>query len=504
MADETRTASSSGGPIAVCFAQFGPYHHARVRALQEVSTRLIIPVEIAHRTETYLWNSDTVDHCHGLYTLCTGTVEEISAFKVFVRARRAFRRHGIRTALLPSYWPASSLALLVAAKSLGIRTVMMSDSHRRTERATGLRKLAKRIIVRQYDAALVAGSPHRSHFANLGVPLHLIFTGYDAVDNTFFAERSSSINSGRSNDARKVLRNSYRLPPRYFLSLGRLVEKKNLSSLITAYRMYVETCVESGKPPFSLVIVGSGPQQQQLHAQAMRMGLSVFDFTELAPMGSEHTLAQEGSDRSRFGTSGIAGNQNRQSDEAPLDGCVYFYGFRHSDENVLFYSLADAFVLASSSEEWGLVVNEAMACSLPVIVSREAGCAEDLVPGPGTADYWSDSSIQIRSNGVLFDPASKRSLASALTFMFNAGTSDAGAPCGRHASGLTEMGERSQSIVLAFGCDNFARQAMSAVHAAEGRADTTASSMWRNRPSQTGSSADNGSAVSSKISPGAT
>ena len=37
-------------------------------------------------------------------------------------------------------------------------------------------------------------------------------------------------------------------------------------------------------------------------------------------------------------------------------------------------------MLPSLKEEWGLVVNEAMASGLPVIVSRTAGCAEDLVP----------------------------------------------------------------------------------------------------------------------------
>jgi glycosyltransferase involved in cell wall biosynthesis len=44
------------------------------------------------------------------------------------------------------------------------------------------------------------------------------------------------------------------------------------------------------------------------------------------------------------------------------------------------YALADVLVLPSDAgETWGLVVNEAMACGLPVIVSDEVGCAPDLV-----------------------------------------------------------------------------------------------------------------------------
>ena len=43
------------------------------------------------------------------------------------------------------------------------------------------------------------------------------------------------------------------------------------------------------------------------------------------------------------------------------------------------YASAAAFVLPSTFEPWGLVVNEAMAAGLPVLVSHACGCAPDLV-----------------------------------------------------------------------------------------------------------------------------
>ena len=52
-----------------------------------------------------------------------------------------------------------------------------------------------------------------------------------------------------------------------------------------------------------------------------------------------------------------------------------------SDQSELFkrYNLGDLLILPSDSEPWGLVVNEAMAAGLPVIVSSNCGCSLDLV-----------------------------------------------------------------------------------------------------------------------------
>ena len=61
---------------------------------------------------------------------------------------------------------------------------------------------------------------------------------------------------------------------------------------------------------------------------------------------------------------------------------VAFRDWVSYEELPALYSSASAFVLPSSFEPWGLVVNEAMAAGLPVAVSEECGCAPDLVPDP--------------------------------------------------------------------------------------------------------------------------
>jgi hypothetical protein len=129
----------------------------------------------------------------GLQTLCAGTDEAASLVQVFFRARKLFKREGVTVVFVPSYSPARFLAIFAAAKSLGLRTVMMNESHAGTERATGWKRWIKRQIVRQFDAALVGGEPHKRYFAGLGIPEDKIFTGYDAVDNDFFASRASEV-----------------------------------------------------------------------------------------------------------------------------------------------------------------------------------------------------------------------------------------------------------------------------------------------------------------------
>lgn len=59
---------------------------------------------------------------------------------------------------------------------------------------------------------------------------------------------------------------------------------------------------------------------------------------------------------------------------------VSFAGFLNQSQIASAYSVADALVLPSDGgETWGLVVNEAMACGLPCIVSDRVGCGPDLI-----------------------------------------------------------------------------------------------------------------------------
>jgi glycosyltransferase involved in cell wall biosynthesis len=125
-------------------------------------------------------------------------------------------------------------------------------------------------------------------------------------------------------------------------------------------------------------------------------------------------------------------------------------GFRQYEELPAWYGLASAFVHASTTEQWGLVVNEAMASGLPVIVSERCGCAPDLV--------------EHGVNGFTFDPYDVPALADLMQRV--AAMTDE-----RRAA----MGAAGQRIIADWGPERFADGLMKAVQVALSRPLPTAS-----------------------------
>jgi glycosyltransferase involved in cell wall biosynthesis len=120
---------------------------------------------------------------------------------------------------------------------------------------------------------------------------------------------------------------------------------------------------------------------------------------------------------------------------------VHLPGFKQYDELPVYYASARAFVHASTTEQWGLVVNEAIASGLPVIVSDRCGCMPELVNG----------------NGFTFDPLDEQALAARLLQMASLSEQD-----------LARFAEASRRIAARFGPDLFAegleRAAMTAMN----------------------------------------
>jgi glycosyltransferase involved in cell wall biosynthesis len=74
---------------------------------------------------------------------------------------------------------------------------------------------------------------------------------------------------------------------------------------------------------------------------------------------------------------------------------VQLLGWKDYEELPLWYHRASLFILPSYFEPWGLVVNEAMAAGLPILVSSATGCHPDLIS---------------EANGWIFDPKDEEKL----------------------------------------------------------------------------------------------
>ncbi len=378
---------------AFFWESFGPYHFARLNAAQlRFGPENTIGIEIASRSSTYGWLRQSTGTIQ-LITLAAGmAAEEVSAITIYRRLGQVIREHNVKVIFIPSYWPLSSFVALIAAKRSGIRVVMMNESHLLSGRNNPLVLAVKRQLLRYFDAALIGGTVHRQFFRQLGIPGHRIFDGYDVVDNEYFKSRSDE---ARAN-ADKV-REKLQLPDRYILSLGRFVKKKNLYRIIEAYAIARRAGKLRGN---DLVFVGEGIEKEAMINFARGLGLQVVDHSE-----------------------------NTACPKAKLKEAVRFYRFAQIDRTPSFYALATCFVLASTIEEWGLVVNEAMASGCPVLVSNRVGCSTDLV--------------ESGKNGFRFQPEDPVEIASHLGFICS------------DATLAHRMGEHSQHLINRWSLDKF-------------------------------------------------
>jgi glycosyltransferase involved in cell wall biosynthesis len=191
-------------------------------------------------------------------------------------------------------------------------------------------RILHRFLVGQASACLPIGMANRRFYQACGAPTAKLFPSPYFVDNAFFATRAAAQRARR-----RELRARWSIPDDAFCFLfaGKLQAKKQPLDLLEALRRAV---ADPLTPRLHLLIVGSGELETACREMVARWALPVS-----------------------------------------------FSGFLNQGEIAAAYGAADALVLPSDhGETWGLVVNEAMACGLPAIVSDQVGCAEDLVePG---------------------------------------------------------------------------------------------------------------------------
>lgn len=315
---------------AVIFACFGPYHVARLEragaCFAEDGVELV-GIEIAPTDSGYGWYPTEGESAFRRVTLFpTGDYASVPSPRVRAAVRKALDAEQPHAVALPGWASPAALAGLGWCRRNGVRAVVMSESSEHDFPRRWWREWLKRRIVRKFDAALVGGRTHAEYARKLGIPAGNIHLGYDVVDNAHFAEGADRARRGA-----RELRQQKGLPENYFLSVGRFVPKKNIPVLLEGFARYRE---QAGDNPWHLVLCGDGRERPRIRAEIERLGLTSVTH---------------------------------------LPGIVQY------DTLPVYYGLAGAFVHVSTVEQWGLVVNEAMASGLPVVVSEPCGCASELV-----------------------------------------------------------------------------------------------------------------------------
>ena len=301
-------------------------------------------LKVIHLAETEKrrdWKVDLSDIKYPYEVLSKGCLDDVSNFKLLKKILIELNRELPDIVYLGGYYQAVYWFALLWAKIKKKKVIVEMDSNEFDHKRYFLKELIKKAFIKLCDAGLTYGQTSKSYLKQLGMKEERITIKPNVTHKDLF---DKSLRKERP----KEYHNKYN-----FLYVGRFSKEKNLIFLLDSF----EQVNKGTDAQWGLILIGSGPQEEELKSYL-----------------SEHGINN-----------------------------VSIISFIDKSELVTFYSHADLFVLPSISEPWGLVVNEAMACGLPVVVSKHCGCHLDLV----------------RGNGFTFDPLDKAELSLILSKYIN-------------------------------------------------------------------------------------
>lgn len=175
------------------------------------------------------------------------------------------------------------------------------------------------------------------------------------------------------------------------ICVARLVPIKNIDYLLRAWKL-----IEKRRPNYRLVIIGDGPEFVNLNELTLNMGLKTI---------------------------------------------VFLGAVNNSDIPTYFYNSA-AFVLPSLSESWGLVVNEAMASGLPILISNKINASNTL--------------LKEGINGFGFEPSNVKNIAEKIVTFIDLDMEE-----------KRKMSENSSKIINSMNYENMGQELVSMLDRSE-------------------------------------
>ncbi|MFT4033097.1 MAG: glycosyltransferase family 4 protein [Siphonobacter sp.] len=302
-------------------------------AKQCPSDSQLLVLQFANNEYKYqqLGKSGMISHDYPYILLHRGPLEEVtfsSKVRFVLKHIKTFKPDLVN---VTGYYDPAFWIIILICKLKGIKLVMSNESGEKDGTRNGLKEVFKRFLISCFHGFIFFGKSSSKYIFHLGANPSQIITQHAAVINT-------SVVKSRFEQAKHTRTASFKTT-HHFIFTGRLAQEKNVSLLIRAFSWLKQN--DSFAEHWGLLIVGDGPLREKFISQTSEKD-------------------------------------------------IHWLGGHPWHEVPVYLALADALVLPSFFEPWGLVVNEAMTCGLPVLVSSQCGCVEDLVENGG--------------NGYTFDP----------------------------------------------------------------------------------------------------
>lgn len=295
------------------------------------------------------WDIPLLDGYKSIFLRCDARPDNRWSLKI-PSLSSLLKEGGFQCVVIPGYSRPFEWQILWTAKRLGIKIVMRGEfgpSPSKNPVKKMIRKEVLKVIYHRVDAFAVIGKEAWTHLEEHGVRSEKLLSSPYCVDSTLFSKKASR---QKVSTLRKKL--GLDRQDKIVLFSGKLIPRKQPETLIRAIAQMTDI------PRVKAVLLGDGELMQSLKQLA----------DQIAP------------------------------------GRIFFPGFVNQTQLGDYFGLAEAFILPSKYETWGLVINEAMHYGLPVFATNKVGCVKDLVlPG---------------CTGEVFEVADCKSLAEHLRRLF--------------------------------------------------------------------------------------
>jgi len=341
----------------------------------ESDSLLVVQIASVEKSRKNLGDLDNSLHQYPYKLLHEGTLEEVSLGERITGILKAIQAFNPAVVNLTGYYDIASWTILFYCKLKGIKTILSNESTANDHDRNTLKEYLKALIINKFDGYFNFGTLSENYILSLGISSKKMLVKLNCVDNKALNEIYLKYLPDRI-QSQKILE----ISPKNFIFVGRLIDFKNLYYFLEAFK---EAQTRSSYA-WGLIILGDGELKEDLQQFII--------------------------------------NHNIQN--------VHFQSSVSWQKVPEYLALSNVLVLPSYSEPWGLVVNEAMACGLPVVVSDKCGSAVDLVKNG--------------ENGFTFSPKNKKQLTNILLKFMN------------NEVDAEQMGLASQRIIKEYSPENVA------------------------------------------------